>query len=43
VLVTVDAGGHGVVVHPRPSACAMGALEAYLTVGELPAQDLACE
>jgi pimeloyl-ACP methyl ester carboxylesterase len=43
VLVTVDAGGHGVLVHPQPSACAIGALEAYLTVGELPAQDLACK
>lgn len=41
-LITVDAGGHGVLIHPRPSACAIGALESYLTAGELPATDLTC-
>ncbi|MGW4942310.1 alpha/beta hydrolase [Actinoplanes sp. NPDC004185] len=42
VLVTVNAGGHGVLVHPKPNGCAIGALEAYLTVGKLPVGDLAC-
>jgi pimeloyl-ACP methyl ester carboxylesterase len=42
VLVTVDAGGHGVLIHPRPNACAIGALESYLTEGRLPATDTAC-
>ena len=42
-LVTVDAGGHGVLVHPKPSACAIGTLETYLTGGSLPATDLNCE
>ena len=42
VLVTVDAGGHGVLVHPRPNACAIGALESYLVDGDLPAHDKAC-
>jgi pimeloyl-ACP methyl ester carboxylesterase len=43
VLVTVDAGGHGVLVHPKPSACAVGALESYLAGGELPAKDRTCD
>ncbi|MDY7090050.1 MAG: alpha/beta hydrolase [Actinomycetota bacterium] len=42
-LVTVDAGGRGVLVHPQPSACAIGALETYLTGGSLPATDLNCD
>jgi pimeloyl-ACP methyl ester carboxylesterase len=42
VLVTVDAGGHGVLIHPKPNSCAIGALESYLTAGNLPATDLAC-
>jgi pimeloyl-ACP methyl ester carboxylesterase len=42
-LVTVDAGGHGVLIHPKPNACAIGALESYLSVGELPAGDVACQ
>lgn len=43
VLVTVDAGGHGVLIHPKPNACAIGTLESYLTAGSLPAKDLTCE
>ena len=42
VLVTVDAGGHGVLIHPKPNACAIGALESYLTGGGLPAADMPC-
>ena len=42
VLVTVDAGGHGVLIHPKPNACAIGALQSYLTAGNLPASDKAC-
>lgn len=42
VLVTVDAGGHGVLIHPKPNDCAIGALEAYLTAGDLPAKDKSC-
>ncbi|GAB2583909.1 hydrolase [Paractinoplanes abujensis] len=42
VLVTVDAGGHGVLIHPKPNACAIGALTSYLTTGALPATDKAC-
>jgi pimeloyl-ACP methyl ester carboxylesterase len=43
VLVTVEAGGHGVLVHPKPSACAIGALESYLVAGKLPAGDRTCK
>jgi pimeloyl-ACP methyl ester carboxylesterase len=43
VLLTVDAGGHGVLLHPKPSACAIGALQTYLTAGTLPATDTACK
>jgi pimeloyl-ACP methyl ester carboxylesterase len=43
VLVTVDAGGHGVLIHPRPNPCAIGALETYLTAGSLPATDKTCD
>lgn len=42
VMVEVDAGGHGVLVHPHQNACALGALESYFVSGELPAQDTAC-
>ncbi|MFE5567669.1 alpha/beta hydrolase [Amycolatopsis japonica] len=42
VFVEVDAGGHGVLVHPEPSDCAIGAMNKYLTTGELPARDLVC-
>ena len=42
VLVTVDAGGHGVLIHPDPNACAIGALAAYFTDGRLPARDETC-
>jgi pimeloyl-ACP methyl ester carboxylesterase len=42
VLVTIDAGGHGVLVHPTPNACAIGAMTSYLVRGELPAKDKAC-
>lgn len=42
VLVTVDAGGHGVLTHPNPSACALGAMTKYLVGGTLPAKDKAC-
>jgi pimeloyl-ACP methyl ester carboxylesterase len=42
VLVTVDAGGHGVLIHPRPNDCAIGALGAYLVDGDLPAKDKSC-
>lgn len=43
VLLTVDAGGHGVMIHPKPSACAVGAFESYLTAGTLPSSDIACK
>lgn len=42
VLVTVDAGGHGVLIHPNPNACAIGAMTSYLLNGNLPAKDEAC-
>jgi pimeloyl-ACP methyl ester carboxylesterase len=42
VLVDVDAGGHGVLIHPQPSTCAVGALETYFTTGQLPAGDKHC-
>ncbi|MFG1604086.1 alpha/beta hydrolase [Actinoplanes sp. NPDC049265] len=41
-LFTVNAGGHGVLIHPNPSRCAIGALEAYLVNGDFPAADKAC-
>jgi hypothetical protein len=41
-LVTVDAGGHGVLIHPEPSACAVSAMETFLTGGGLPAGDRRC-
>jgi pimeloyl-ACP methyl ester carboxylesterase len=41
-LVTVDAGGHGVLIHPKPNACAISAFETYLTAGRLPIADTAC-
>ncbi|MEC3992382.1 alpha/beta hydrolase [Actinacidiphila sp. DG2A-62] len=42
VMVEVDAGGHGVLVHPHPSACAIGALSAYFVSGALPDRDTRC-
>ncbi|MBE1461430.1 pimeloyl-ACP methyl ester carboxylesterase [Kibdelosporangium phytohabitans] len=41
-LVTVDAGGHGVLVHPEPSRCAIDTLKSFLTVGALPREDKSC-
>ena len=41
-LVTVDAGGHGVLIHPTPNQCAIGTLETFLTEGELPRGDKPC-
>ncbi|AGP52706.1 hypothetical protein M271_05395 [Streptomyces rapamycinicus NRRL 5491] len=43
VLVDVDAGGHGVLTHPEPNACAIDALDAFFTSGELPAGDKTCK
>jgi pimeloyl-ACP methyl ester carboxylesterase len=42
VLVVVDAGGHGVLIHPEPNGCAVDALEDFLTAGELPGRDMSC-
>jgi pimeloyl-ACP methyl ester carboxylesterase len=42
VLVDVDAGGHGVLVHPEPNACAIGALDTYFVSGQLPSADKSC-
>jgi pimeloyl-ACP methyl ester carboxylesterase len=42
VLVEVDAGGHGVILHPRRSACAIDPMTAYLTGGQLPQADIQC-
>ncbi|MTD55459.1 alpha/beta fold hydrolase [Amycolatopsis sp. RM579] len=42
VLVEVDAGGHGVLVHPQPNSCAISAMNKYFMTGELPAGDLTC-
>jgi pimeloyl-ACP methyl ester carboxylesterase len=41
-LIDIDAGGHGVVIHPDQSSCAITALETFLTDGQLPAQDKSC-
>jgi len=41
-LVTVEAGGHGVLIHPEQNTCAMGTMKAYLTEGELPRGDRRC-
>lgn len=41
-FVEVDAGGHGVLVHPGLNDCAIGAMNTYLVKGELPARDLTC-
>lgn len=42
VLVDIDAGGHGVLVHPEPNACAVGAVDTFLTSGKLPRKDTSC-
>ena len=42
ILVQVDAGGHGVLVHPDQNSCAIGAMNKFFTMGELPARDLTC-
>lgn len=42
IFVEVDAGGHGVLVHPDQNTCAIGAMNTYLVKGDLPAQDLTC-
>lgn len=42
VMVEVDAGGHGVLVHPHRNACAIGALNDYFVSGALPAKDTTC-
>ncbi|WP_331745347.1 alpha/beta hydrolase [Streptomyces mirabilis] len=42
VLVDVDAGGHGVLVHPEPNACAIGALDAFFVSSDLPRGDMSC-
>ena len=41
-LVDIDAGGHGVVVHPTPNTCAISTMDAFLTTGALPAGDRSC-
>ena len=41
-LVTVDAGGHGVLIHPEPSTCAITTMTTFLTGGDLPRGDRRC-
>jgi hypothetical protein len=42
VLVTVDAGGHGVYGLQPPGSCATAAVDAFLVDGTLPAADTRC-
>ncbi|QUQ65317.1 alpha/beta hydrolase [Kutzneria sp. CA-103260] len=41
-LVTVDAGGHGVLIHPNPNTCAISIMDTFLTSGVLPDGDPHC-
>src|SRR5262245_40966040 len=41
-LVTVEAGGHGVLIHPEPNQCAINALDDFLTAGLLLPGDKSC-
>jgi pimeloyl-ACP methyl ester carboxylesterase len=42
VLLTVDAGGHGVYGTAGPGSCADAVANTFLTTGELPAGDVHC-
>jgi hypothetical protein len=42
VLVTVDAGGHGVYGLQPPGSCATAAVDAFLIDGILPVADKRC-